>query len=264
MKVDFIESWGSDLTVVNAARCSFANESKWETLDVMNLLSPPDVTTDLRGWRLAEEGLPVHSMDIDRYRRLSDRDEKLVHYLAKHKHTSCFEHQGATLRLKVPIFIARQIQRHRTFSYNEVSRRYVDTPPEFYWPDKWRARADNVKQGSSDEIVAELVPTLGGNDPFSEKALPIKAAQHMIQHQMLYMYNRMLESGVAPELARMILPQNMYTEFYATSNLRNWSHFLKLRLDGHAQKEVQDVAQMVHQILEPLFPVSVAALMKHD
>ena len=155
MRVDLIESWGSDLTVVNAARTSFANESKWETLDVMSLLSPPDVTTDLRGWRLAEEGLPGHEMGIDRYRRLSDRDEKLVHYLAKHKHTSCFEHQGATLRLKVPIFIALQIQRHRTFSYNEVSRRYVDTPPEFYFPDKWRAKADNVKQGSGDDEVAD-------------------------------------------------------------------------------------------------------------
>ena len=256
MKVDYITHWGTDLSTVNAARVSFANESKWETLDVMSLLSPPDVTTDLRGWRLAEEGLPGHSMGIDRYRRLSDRDEKLVHYLAKHKHTSCFEHQGATLRLKVPIFIARQIQRHRTFSYNEISRRYVDTPPEFFWPDKWRKRAENVKQGSSDEDI-------GGNY-IQGAAYTIEEAAKGAVAQALRAYTEMLDNGVAPELARSVLPQSLYTEFYMTGNLRNWSHFLKLRLDGHAQKEVQDVAQQVVDILQPLFPVSVEALMKYD
>ena len=257
MHVDLIESWGSDLTVVNAARTSFANESKWETLDVMSLLSPPDATTDLRGWRLAEEGLPGHEMGIDRYRRLSDRDEKLVHYLAKHKHTSCFEHQGATLRLKVPIFIARQIQRHRTFSYNEVSRRYVDSAPEFFWPDKWRKRADNVKQGSSDDEVTSL-----GLQGFRE-VTPQEAADKLVEHAMT-LYNTMLEEKVAPELARMILPQNMYTEFYMTGSLRNFAAFLKLRLHEHAQLEARQIAQQVHDILAPLWPVSMEALMKYD
>lgn len=227
MKVDYVEHYGTDLSVVNAARVSFAQESKLEQ------------------YNLAGDT------------RLSDRDTKLIHYLAKHKHTSCFEHQGATLRLKVPIFIARQIQRHRTFSYNEVSRRYVDTPPEFFWPDKWRKRADNVKQGSSDDEVTSL-----GLQGFRE-VTPQEAADKLVEHAMT-LYNTMLEEKVAPELARMILPQNMYTEFYATSNLRNWSHFLKLRLDGHAQKEVQEVANQVLGILQPLFPVSVEALMKHD
>ena len=255
MRVDLIESWGSDLTVVNAARTSFDNESQWETLDVMSLLSPPDVTTDLRGWRLAEEGLPGHEMGIDRYRRLSDRDEKLVHYLAKHKHTSCFEHQGATLRLKVPIFIARQIQRHRTFSYNEVSRRYVDSAPEFFWPDTWRARADNVKQGSGTEAV-EGYTSLWKFDSIEED-------MSSFIEETTQFYNHLLQSNVAPELARMILPQNMYTEFYMSGNLRAFSHFLHLRLDGHAQLEVQQVAQMVRDILQPLFPVSMEALMKY-
>ncbi len=259
MKVDYITHWGTDLSTVNAARVSFANESKWETLDVMSLLSPPDVTTDLRGWRLAEEGLPGHSMGIDRYRRLSDRDEKLVHYLAKHKHTSCFEHQGATLRLKVPIFIARQIQRHRTFSYNEISRRYVDTPPEFFWPEVWRKRADNVKQGSSDEEVSGVWST----SAFGLAVTNVKTEAEYMEATALGCYENMLSYGVAPELARMILPQNMYTEFYMTGNLRNWSHFLKLRLDGHAQKEVQDVANQTLAILQPLFPVSVEALMAY-
>ena len=249
MKVDYITHWGTDLSTVNAARVSFANESKWETLDVMSLLSPPDVTTDLRGWRLAEEGLPGHEMGIDRYRRLSDRDEKLVHYLAKHKHTSCFEHQGATLRLKVPIFIARQIQRHRTFSYNEVSRRYVDSEPEFYVPQIWRERADNVKQGSKSDEEGDVV-----------WAHPVYT---VVLGKAMDGYNEMLRLGVAPEMARMILPQSMYTEFYMSGNLRAFSHFLHLRLDGHAQKEVQDVAQQVMEILQPLFPVSVEALMAY-
>ena len=217
MQVEYIEHYGTDLSVVNAARVSFDRESAFITND---------------------EGHPT----------LSERDIKLIHYLAKHKHTSCFEHQGATLRLKVPIFIARQIQRHRTFSYNEVSRRYVDTPPEFFWPDKWRKRADNVKQGSSEEEV-----------DFDAAGYAKSAALVALE-----VYERLLDEGAAPEQARMILPQNMYTEFYMTGNLRNWAHFLKLRLDGHAQKEVQDVAQMVEEILRPLFPVSVEALMTYD
>lgn len=246
MKVDYIEHYGTDLSVVNAARVSFDNESDWE-LD-----------------KLIHSGKDGNTWSY----KLSDKDTKLVHYLAKHKHTSCFEHQGATLRLKVPIFIARQIQRHRTFSYNEISRRYVDSAPEFFWPDKWRKRADNVKQGSSDDAVEEFVvgnPTPEYEERFG-KVPPTKTqdlAQTVVDYAMMQ-YTRLLEGGVAPELARMILPQNMYTEFYMTGNLRNWAHFLKLRLDGHAQKEVQDVAKMVEEILRPLFPVSVEALMQYD
>lgn len=211
MQVQLIESWGTDKTVARAARVSFGSD---------------DLSTD----------------------ELTERDKKLIHYLAKHKHTSCFEHQGATLRLKVPIFIARQIQRHRTFSYNEISRRYVDTPPEFFWPDKWRKRAENVKQGSSEEEV-----------DFDAAGYARSAALVALE-----VYERLLEEGAAPEQARMILPQNTYTEFYMTSNLRAWSHFLKLRLDSHAQYEVRVVAEQVKDILTPLFPVSMEALMKYD
>lgn len=223
MKVDLIEHYGTDLSPVNAARVSFANESEWEEV------REGDPTT----WHL----------------KLSDRDAKLINYLAKHKHTSCFEHQGATLRLKVPIFIARQIQRHRTFAYNEISRRYVDTPPEFFWPDKWRKRADNVKQGSGDAHA--------NTEQWSNRT-----HGHMLS--VINLYEEMLADGVAPEHARMILPQNMYTEFYMTGNLRNWAHFLKLRMDGHAQLEVQQIAEQVHDLLKPLWPVSVKALMEHE
>ena len=225
MEVQLIESWGSDLTPVNAARVSFANESDWER----------------QHWD------PVTLKEDVELRQLSAKDTKLIHYLAKHKHTSCFEHQGATLRLKVPIFIARQIQRHRTFAYNEVSRRYVDNEPEFYTPDVWRGRAENVKQGSSDEEIIEA-----------------HAVNTVVLHKSLEGYNEMLRLGVAPEMARMLLPQSMYTEFYMTGNLRAWSHFLQLRLDGHAQLEVQQVAQQVQALLAPLWPVSCEALMKES
>ena len=205
MEVSYVAHMGSDLSVVNAARVSFNKISH----------------------------------------ELSEKDTKLIHYLAKHKHTSCFEHQTATLRLKVPLFIARQIQRHRTFSYNEVSRRYVDDAPEFFYPEVLRARSDNVKQGSLQEAAPTTV----------DLAWYVGVA--------VGAYEKMLEDGVAPELARMILPQNLYTEFYMTGNLRNWAHFLKLRLDSHAQHEAQIVATQISAILEPLFPVSMSALMEH-
>jgi len=215
MEVSYVAHMGSDLSVVNAARVSFSKVSH----------------------------------------ELSARDEKLIRYLAEHKHTSCFEHQTVTLRLKVPLFIARQIQRHRTFSYNEVSRRYVDDTPEFFWPDKWRARADNVKQGSSDVDLA---------DKYVEgDAYTVSEAARGACSQAIMAYNELLDNDVAPELARMILPQNLYTEFYMTGNLRNWAHLLKLRLDVHAQHEVQVVAAQARDILQPLFPLSVAALMEY-
>lgn len=229
MKVELIEGWGSDLSVVNAARVSFDKESDWE-------ITGPD-----------------HDVTV----RLSDKDAKLIHFLAREGHTSCFEHQGATLRLKVPIFIARQIQRHRTFSYNEISRRYVDYEPEFFWPDMWRKRAENVKQGSSDEEVGQVWWT------DVENSYPVEEGAKEIADFCLSRYNDMLKSGVAPEQARMILPQNMYTEFYMTGNLRAWVHFLNLRLDEHAQKEVRDVAEQVRDILTPLWPVSMEALFEN-
>lgn len=237
MKVEYIEHWGSDLTPVNAARVSFDKESDWER----------------QHWD------PVTLKEDVELRELSAKDAKLIHYLAKNKHTSCFEHQGATLRLKVPIFIARQIQRHRTFSYNEVSRRYVKDNLEFYLPDKWRKAADNVKQGSSDEEV----PDGWALSAFGLAGTCAELEANMVVRTLKMCYENMLEHGVAPEQARMLLPQNLYTSFYMSGNLRAWSHFLSLRLDSHAQKEVQDVAQQVADILKPLYPVSMEALLEY-
>lgn len=219
MQVQLIERWGTDKTVTRAARVSFNSD---------------DLSTD----------------------ELSAKDERLINYLAKHKHTSCFEHMGATLKLKVPIFIARQIQRHRSFSFNEISRRYVDSPPEFFWPDTWRKRAENVKQGSSEEVV-DVMQGLATDSYF-----PVQQVMEEQCKSAVNTYNDALAAGVAPELARMILPQNMYTEMYMSGNLRSWSHFLHLRLDGHAQVEVRVVAEQVRDILTPLFPVSIKALLR--
>lgn len=246
MKAELVEHWGTDLTCVNAARVSLDKESTWED-DVSKM----------------QTGIDEHGIFLEY--TLRDKDAKLIHYLAKNKHTSCFEHQGATLRLKVPIFIARQIQRHRTFSYNEVSRRYVDDAPEFYWPDKWRKRADNVKQGSSDEEITEIaIPkksVLSEGD--EQKKFSLKQMERVWQTHVVHNYDVLLENGIAPEQARMILPQNMYTSFYMSGNLRAWSHFLQLRLDEHAQKEVRDIAEQIRDILTPLWPVSMKALMEH-
>lgn len=246
MKAELVEHFGTDLSAVNAARVSMDKESEWVECSTYDGDKARRLQSE--GWNL-EESDEMHGYSLV---RLGDRDAKLIDYLAKHKHSSCFEHQGATLRLKVPIFIARQIQRHRTFSYNEISRRYVDSPPEFFWPDAWRKRGENVKQGSSDESLTE------------EQHRDVVRWTEGSLNRAVDTYQDMLDCDVAPELARMILPQNMYTEFYMTGNLRNWVHFLKLRLDGHAQKEVQDIAQQVYQILQPLWPVSVEALMKYD
>lgn len=239
MKVEYVQHWGDELTVVNAARVSFDKESDWEIIGVEEIYDADSRTVE------------VHQV-----KGLNTKDAKLVYYLAREGHTSCFEHMGATLRLKVPIFIARQIQRHRTFSYNEISRRYVDSEPELFWPDKWRKRAENVKQGSSDEELTDFV--VEGES----MGTPQEVMQAMAS-MTLQGYTYALETGMAPELARMILPQNMYTEFYMTGNLRSWSHFLSLRLDSHAQKEVRDVAKMVEDILLPLWPVSMEALREH-
>ena len=147
-----------------------------------------------------------------------------------------------------------------------MSRRYVDDAPEFYWPDKWRKRANNVKQGSSDEEVKTFGKVWGFDYTEADyKATDTVqgAAEYVLAH-CVTTYNEMLEAGVAPELARMILPQNMYTSFYMSGNLRAWSHFLQLRLDGHAQKEVRDIAEQIRDLLTPRWPVSMAALMENQ
>lgn len=225
MKAEYVDHLGDDLRVVNAARVSFDKESDWE-----RDYEPPNAD-----WEHQAEP------------HLSNKDYNLIHYLAKHNHWTPFSHCQVTLRETVPIFVARQRFKHMVgFTYNEVSRRYVDDTPEFYVPEVWRRRAENKKQGSSDEEVAF---------PFT-----CKSALGEVHACCLSYYNTLLSEGVAPEQARMVLPQSMYTSYYVTGSLAAWARAYKLRSDEHSQKEIRDLAKIWDSIISPLFPVSWDAL----
>ena len=358
MKATYINHMGSDASVVNSARVStgrHGSRTSWVSETSLNA-----------------------------------EDIKLIKFLANHQHYTPFEHCVVTLHLKVPIFVARQIQRHRTFSYNEISRRYVDDEPEFYIPKIWRKRSESVKQGSSDEPVQPTLvrgicgqcgskytptsprhnycsqdcqqkswrernplvmkwrgwkasadrrglefsiseedldypkycpylglelaysPNEGGILPnsasldridstkgyvkgnvqiisnrantmkldASEKELIEFAKNVLLRHggivvpeggsvENLFdnykiLYRNLIDNGLCPEQARGFLPQALYTEFYMTGDLRNWAHFLNLRLDKHAQEEARDIARQCADIIRPLFPHSLAALLEME
>ena len=230
MKATYIDHMGTDLSVVNAARVSFAKKSEWEDGPVLD---------DAQGMFWTEV--------------LSERDAKLIKYLAKHNHWTPFAHTAITVHVKAPLFVARQLGKHQVgMVWNEVSRRYVTDEPEFYVPEVWRKAADNVKQGSSDEVVENI-------GDFTNQKTPDFLVK--IEHaRALTLYRRMISGGVCPEQARMVLPQSMYTEWYWTGNLVSFANMVKLRTDPHTQRETQEVARQIGAIIEPLFPVSWAAL----
>lgn len=220
MKVDLIDHMGSDLSVVNAARVSFDKESWWENEEA---------------W-----------LEFDEPLKLSERDSRLIGFLAKHNHWSPFAHTSIQFRIKAPIFVARQLGKHQVgLVWNEVSRRYVDAAPEFYEPETWRMKAENKKQGSSDEAVTD--PWLGLN-------------YMVVLDQVRMAYEYMLRAGVCPEQARMVLPQSMMTEWIWTGSLHAFARVVSLRDKPDAQKETQQIAQMIADHCANLFPVSWAAL----
>ena len=222
IQVDYIQHTGSDLAVVNAARVSFDKKSEWLWEE------DPDSTEPFLSWK----------------------DRNLINYLAKHKHKSPFNHSFITLKVKAPIFVARQLVKHKFMPWNEVSRRYVDSEPEFYFPETLRAKAENVKQGSSDEAVK-------GSEEW------LKSAQYHLKTVVL-LYENMIQSGVCAEQARMILPQNMMTEWWWSGTLGAWADMLKLRMDPHTQYESRIVANKAYEIIKEHFPVSVGALLEND
>jgi len=224
VKAEYIDHMGDDLRVVNAARVSFNKESHWE---------PEELST-------ADGG-------SETVMSLSEKDRKLIHYLATHNHWTPFSHPMITIRETVPIFVARQRFKHMVgFTYNEVSRRYVDDEPEFFEPEEWRSRPEgSVKQGSGE--------THGYNESF-------KYIYEDYTKHAKGLYEKMLDMGVAPEQARMILPQSMYTSYYVTGSLAAWARAYKQRIDPHAQQEIQDLAKQWGDIIDPLFPVSWKAL----
>lgn len=211
--VELLEKFGDDLTVVNAARVSFAKESK----------------------------------------EFSEQDAKLVRYLAKHHHVTPFFHPQLRFRIKMPIFVAREWYRHQIgFARNEVSRRYVDAPPECYVPlaNDIRERDPKAKQGSKETPVA--------NAEYVYETLNDATLAAMDT------YKTLLSNGVAPEVARMVLPQSMYTEFIETGSLAAYARLCALRLDPTAQKEIRDYATAVDTLLRDAFPVSWPALMPQE
>lgn len=207
--MELLDVFGNDLTVVNAARVSFAKEST----------------------------------------EFSGADEKLVKYLAKHNHVSPFFHPQLRFRFKMPIFVAREWYRHQIgFARNEVSRRYVDSSPECWIPspEQIRERDPKLKQGSKETAVVDA----------DEVHKLMKT--HTEVNVMLY--EDLLKRGVAPEIARCILPQSMMTEFIETGSLAAYARLYKLRMDPTAQQEIRRYAEMIGELIEPLFPVSWKAL----
>jgi thymidylate synthase (FAD) len=225
--VELMDHMGSDLTVCNAARVSFNKESEWG-LDfdaIARLKSCP--------------------YDKDDVRMLKEKDEKLIRYLAKHNHWTPFAHPQITLRVKAPVSIRTQFFKHKQgFVENEISRRYVSYEPEFYSP-TWRGKpTDGAKQGSEDFITEETRTNL------------YDAIYRESYETALHVYNTLIEKGIAPEQARFVLPQGMYTEWYWTGSLAAYARFYKQRKDDHAQWEIREYASAVGKIIEPYFPVS--------
>tara|TARA_B100000131_G_C18032119_1_gene578907 strand:+ start:185 stop:904 length:720 start_codon:yes stop_codon:yes gene_type:complete len=184
---------------------------------------------------------------------LNSRDKKLLQYLADNKHTSPFEHCGATFRIKVPLFVARQHMRHRTGSYNEASRRYTSSDIVFYTPEDFREQSESNRQASVEgSYINPIINTVHGTN----NDWQVKASEAVLSHtrKSLTLYNRLLESGVCREQARMVLPQNMYTEYWYTANLLNILKFLKLRLAKDSQVEMQEMARGISTLLQPIFP----------
>jgi thymidylate synthase (FAD) len=222
ISVTLIDKCGTDLSVVNAARVSFHKESEWE------FVVEEDSFTRF-------DGAPARNV-------LSVRDEKLINYLAKHDHLSPFNHSFLSFRVKAPIFVARQMVKHKFMPWNEVSRRYVDEEPEFYIPNKWRAKAVDKKQGSGEALYDR-------DETFEEVA-----------GDALWWYRDAIKRGVCPEQARMILPQNTMTEWIWSGTLGAFCAMLKLRLKPDTQEETRAVASLISKEVERLFPISYGAL----
>ena len=211
MKATFLRPSGVDLDVANAARVSFGK----------------------------------HKDELDA------KDTRLINYLAKHRHEIPFAHVGASFHFKAPIFVARQLAKHQVgFVWSEISRRYVTGGVEFWWPEKWRKAAVDVKQGSSDEGVPEM-----------ETASMRRYAEQTLA-QALDVYQRMVAAGVCAEQARAWLPASTYTEWHWTGSLLGWARVWGLRTKAGAQRETQDLVRQIDGPLSGAFPYAWAAL-KH-
>ena len=227
IEVTYVDHMGSDLSVVNAARVSFGKKSDWM----------PRVHN---GEQLV----------------LTPKDAKLISYLAKHQHKSPFNHAFATFHIKAPIFVARQLQKHEYLPWNEISRRYVDSEPEFYQPDVWRGRSADKKQGSEGEVT---MVDISGRFPLSPRTV-----QTLSDGKTLEAYRNLIDAGVAPEQARMVLPQSMMTEWYWSGSLYAFAKMCGLRLKPDTQYETRLVEEQIEDKMTELFPESWTALRAYD
>ena len=218
IKATLMDRMGSDITVVNAARVSFGKRSGMVCVDHV-----------IGKWVL------------------EDKDEKLIHYLAEHKHMSPFGHCFASFHVKAPIFVARQLVKHKFLRWNEISRRYVDEEPEFYEPATYRRKAEDKKQGSGDAMVPS-------SSTMRSEAKAILWAKRA--------YAEMLQDDVCPEQARMVLPQSTMTEWYWSGSLDAFADMCLLRCASDTQAETQEVANQISERMHKLFPVSWMALCK--
>ena len=218
IEVTYVDHMGSDLSVVNAARVSFGKKS--EALGASGV-----------------EGQPMTPI-------LNDPDKRLIKYLAKHRHMSPFGHAFASFHVKAPIFVARQLVKHKFLRWNEISRRYVDDKPEFYSPDEWRGRADDKKQGSAGAV----------------ESIPVGALK--VQGYCLAAYLDLLSSGVCPEQARIVLPQSTMTEWYWSGSLDAFADMCNLRRKADTQYETTRVAECISLAMQSLFPLSWEALIQ--
>lgn len=232
MRVDYIGHMGDDLTVVNAARVSFDKQSEWE-----------------------------YDHEFGPY--LGEKDAKLINYLAKHKHMSPFGHCFVSVRVTAPVFVARQLVKHEYLRMNEISRRYVDSEPEFYPQPDWRGKAKNKKQGSSLDIVT---------DPYiveyrmseSGEAIPFHINYDVLMDLCKKFYLEAVNKydSVAPEQARMVLPQSMMTSWYWSGSLDAFANMYNLRSKEDSQWETRQIANQIGDIISPLFPVAWGALVE--
>lgn len=211
--VELVDYLGTPLTPVNAARVSFARESH----------------------------------------ELSDKDKKLIKYLIKEHHTSPFEHNVITFKFKVPIFVARQHMRHRTWSFNEVSRRYTSVNIDFYQPTKFRTQHKSNRQASNLEgLIDPSVKQVSGEHTKWQTSASDALDKHI--GQSLRLYEDMLAAGICREQARMVLPQNLYTTYIGTVNLNNLIKFIKLRDHEGAQVEIQEMAKACKSLAKEVWP----------
>lgn len=219
IKATYIGHMGNDLSVVNAARVSFGNKSEWDY-------------EESDGYSFKQH--------------LSERDRKLIHYLARHRHTSPFGHCFISCHVRAPVFVARQLVKHKFLRWNEISRRYVDSEVEFFTPTDWRGRSEDKKQGSEGTITIS-------NDIVED-----------VYDEAIGRYRLLLDIGVCPEQARMVLPQSMMTEWYWSGSLDAFADMCNLRCSYDTQVETQQVALEIDEIIEPLFPVSWKALRENQ